>query len=167
MSTAAYRLAWRKDQHFGRARTVSAVGTRRRLQALSCNGWSLASLARSAGLTRNALLHITHQRNPRVRKFVADRVSEMYERLWDQQATGSQAVKVRNLASAKGWLPPMAWLDIDDPDEKPDMHSHQDRSEIVAEEYAHLKSFGESDEQIAERLGIKPASLKRALERAA
>ena len=100
---------------------VAATGTRRRLQALIAVGWPhdelAAKLGRSpAGLRRSMLTDsVTAQ--------TAQDVSALYEQLWNlrpPQSTDDQraaADAARTLAAEHGWLPPLAWDDIDtDPD---------------------------------------------------
>jgi DNA-binding NarL/FixJ family response regulator len=100
---------------------VVATGTRRRLQALIAVGWPHDELATrlgrsSASLRRSMLSNsVTAQ--------TAQDVSNLYEQLWklrlpqstdDQRAAADAA---RASAAERGWLPPLAWDDIDtDPD---------------------------------------------------
>lgn len=100
---------------------VVATGTRRRLQALIAVGWPHDELATrlgrsSAGLRRSML-------SDSVTAQTAQDVGALYEQLWnlrppqstDDQRTAADAA--RALAAERGWLPPLAWDDIDtDPD---------------------------------------------------
>jgi hypothetical protein len=100
---------------------VVATGTRRRLQALIAVGWPHDELAAglgrsSAGLRRSML-------SDSVTAQTAQDVRALYEQLWNlcpPQSTDDQraaADAARTFAAERGWLPPLAWDDIDtDPD---------------------------------------------------
>ncbi len=96
---------------------VGATGTRRRLQALIAVGWPHDELATrlgrsSAGLRRSML-------SDSVTAQTAQDVSDLYEQLWNlrpPQSTDDQraaADAARAFAAERGWLPPLAWDDID------------------------------------------------------
>ncbi|WP_231851637.1 hypothetical protein [Modestobacter italicus] len=96
---------------------VDATGTRRRLQALIAIGWSpdllAAEIARRPGSLRRSLT------SPSVTARTAQDVATLYERLSNTpppRDTGVQraaADAARAHAVAHGWLPPLAWDDID------------------------------------------------------
>lgn len=107
------------------ART-SSTGTRRRLQALVHQGWSIARLAQQLDANRQRLDRILHDGETTVATHRA--VVELYDRLWDQappqhdQRTRIAYSRARRYASDRGWVGPLAWDDetIDDPDATPD-----------------------------------------------
>lgn len=116
--TAQRILRIRVDQANRAPRShVDATGTRRRLQALIAVGWPHDELAArlgrsSAGLRRSML-------SDSVTAQTAQNVSALYEQLWnlrppqsndDQRAAADAA---RAFAAERGWLPPLAWDDID------------------------------------------------------
>jgi DNA-binding NarL/FixJ family response regulator len=120
--TAQQVLRIRIDQANRAPRShVGATGTHRRLQALIAVGWPHDELAArlgrsSTGLRRSML-------SDSVTAQTARDVSALYEQLWnlhppqstDDQRAASDAA--RALAAERGWLPPLAWDDIDtDPD---------------------------------------------------
>jgi hypothetical protein len=122
--TAQRVLRVRVDQANRAPRShVGATGTRRRLQALIAAGWPHDELAtrlgRSpAGLGRSML-------SDSVTAQTAQDVSALYEQLWNlrlPQSTDDQraaADAARAFAAERGWLPPLAWDDIDtDPDHR-------------------------------------------------
>lgn len=106
---------------------VSPVGARRRLEALQTQGWSLRQIADTFGLQRN-----TVQRVMRVRSVVetstVEQIKQVYDLIWDKQPPYGNSVergwrdRTKREAAAKGWAPPLAWDDIDDPDEQPKHH---------------------------------------------
>lgn len=119
--TAQRVLCVRTDQANRAPRShVVATGTRRRLQALVAIGWPHDQLASrlgrsSAGLRRSML-------SDSVTAQTAQDVGALYEQLWNlrpPQSTDDQraAADARAFAAERGWLPPLAWDDIDtDPD---------------------------------------------------
>ncbi|SFF61759.1 helix-turn-helix domain-containing protein [Blastococcus tunisiensis] len=118
---------------------VVATGTRRRLRALIAVGWSQDELAArlgrsSAGLRRTML-------SDAVTAQTAQDVSALYEQLWNlrpPQSTDDQraaADAARAFAAERGWLPPLAWDDIDtDPQHHADpVDTDGDLDEIAIE----------------------------------
>lgn len=96
---------------------VDATGTRRRLQALIAVGWPHGELAArlrrgSASLRRSML-------SDSVTAQTAQDVSALYEQMWNlrpPQSTDDQravAQAARAFGADRGWLPPLAWDDID------------------------------------------------------
>jgi hypothetical protein len=96
---------------------VDATGTRRRLQALIAIGWPAELLADPLGRRPNSLLRSMTGQSVTAR--TAYEVASLYERLWNTtppRMTGEQravADAARAHAAARGWLPPLAWDDID------------------------------------------------------
>lgn len=94
-----------------------ATGAHRRLQALVARGWSLSALAREAGITPQRIQQIITR--PRITVGVHRRMVDLYERLWDQRpplrTPGDKAgyAKAITMATRRGWVPPLAWDDID------------------------------------------------------
>jgi hypothetical protein len=96
---------------------VDATGTRRRLQALIAIGWPTEVLAAQLGRHRNSLCRSMAGQS--VTAHTAHEVATLYERLWNSpppRMTGEQCAAsdaARAHAAAQGWLPPLAWDDID------------------------------------------------------
>jgi hypothetical protein len=96
---------------------VDATGTRRRLQALMASGWNIELLATELG-RRPHTLHRTMTSASVTARTVHD-VASLYQRLCDAtppRATSEQraaADAAQAHAAAQGWLPPLAWDDID------------------------------------------------------
>ncbi|MBS45321.1 MAG: hypothetical protein CMH83_19555 [Nocardioides sp.] len=118
---ACCRAAHARDRRRSRQRAgrplVPALGTRRRTQALARLGWSTAELSREVGRTRSWLYKVL--RNDRVQVETALVVADLYERLSMTRCTAASAGRTATMAAAKGWPPPLAWTNIDDPDENP------------------------------------------------
>lgn len=101
---------------------VPVTGTQRRIQALMHLGWSQVELGRRLGVSQSQVSLLIRQRRS-VTKNTHARVSALFEALCLQippATTKGQRVsvnKTRALARRNGWLPPLAWDDIDsDPD---------------------------------------------------
>lgn len=96
---------------------IPATGTHRRLEALGCLGWSYAAIARHGGLTDRRVAYIAHA--DRVTARLARIIAGTYEQLWNTPptpGTPSEREQVRRTlarAAQAGWVPPLAWDDID------------------------------------------------------
>lgn len=97
---------------------MSAIGYRRRVQALACMGWSLTELADLMGVAHSSfcmpLYRGTWVSLEKHRSF-----AELYERLCMTESTGPRVRQTKGYATRNGWVPPLAWDDIDDPNEIP------------------------------------------------
>ena len=96
---------------------VDATGTRRRLQALIAIGWPAELLADQLGRRPNSLSRSMTAASVTAR--TAQDVATLYERLWNSRpprmtsAQRATADAAQAHAAARGWLPPLAWDDID------------------------------------------------------
>lgn len=105
---------------------VSAVGTLRRLQALATLGWSITAIHAAAeelgvDLTLSVIRYVLRRLDPRVRVRTRDAVTTVYDHLSMRLPEPGRAVSLtRGQASKRGYLPPLAWDDIDDPNEVPE-----------------------------------------------
>lgn len=115
---ARYRRGREWDVMSGRPRVINATGTRRRLEALMWLGWSRATIGSRAGI---GATNMTRLRNaPTVTSATAARIARVFDELSMTLPPNTQAAaNVRNLARRRGYLPPLAWDDIDDPAERP------------------------------------------------
>lgn len=102
---------------------VNATGTRRRLQALIVLGWSATTLAERIGMDRSSIRKVMDQ--AQVEGSTARQVRALYDELSGQappreaRYERAMATRTRNYALRRGWAPPAAWDDIDDPKENP------------------------------------------------
>lgn len=121
-STAAKILAVR-DMEPDPAR-VPLFRARRRLQALQCLGWSLAEIGERCGWSSQNLLAIIRDNTWRPRETVSAatfaKIARVYDELSMRVAPNDRYTSnVRNRARRLGYMPPLAWDDIDDPNEQP------------------------------------------------
>lgn len=118
-ANADYQRSRELDKRMGRPRTMPAIGARRRVQALQRLGWSLRMIATEAGWnTPEALQYVLRNHSITRRSYL--RIVTAYERLcMTVPPYNSATVRARLHAERCGFPPPLAWDDIDDPDEEP------------------------------------------------
>lgn len=137
---------------------VPCLGARRRIQALAVMGWPQKEIAARIGETHKHLSQFIQRE--RITADKARRIAAVYDQLSMTQGPSQQC---RERAKAAGWLPPLAWDDIDDPDETPDLG--HDGWVSFMDRYTELRDMGLSHTQIAPRMGIRYESLARGLAR--
>lgn len=105
---------------------VSPLGARRRLQALHALGYSWSRLDGALdGYSLTAIKQLVGGQTPVIEAQHDQLIRSVYERLAMRLPTSDDAHersgigRARNAARRKGWPPPLAWTDIDDPDERP------------------------------------------------
>ncbi|GAA2361023.1 hypothetical protein Cme02nite_38520 [Catellatospora methionotrophica] len=114
-------------------RDVDALGVRRRIEALSAIGWSLAQQATEIGWDVRNLWAMMRRTVVRAQTAVA--VEEMYDRLSMTPApVGRGRTSALATAHRNGWFPPLAWDDIDDPAAVPCLMPAVDGSDPAADE---------------------------------
>jgi lambda repressor-like predicted transcriptional regulator len=98
--------------------SVDATGSRRRIQALSRMGHTLATIAAEAGVSQTGLSYIRSGATTSIRVDTANAIRAAYGRMSMTPGTSDQP---RRHAEAMRWPPPLAWDDdtIDDPAARP------------------------------------------------
>lgn len=119
-------------------RMVPAIGTRRRIRALKAMGHSGADIAARLGTTYQAVHKIEHGTSERVWAATAENVRRVFEEMCMTLPTGYHRTRIRNAAAALRYAPPLAWDNIDDPNEQPRGWNYegtprQSRAEILTE----------------------------------
>lgn len=120
VARARYQKTLNRDKYVYRQekRYIDATGTRRRIRALVRMGWSLAEIGRRAKPDAKEpsgwVYNLTTQ--DKVHVNTAARIKYVYDRISHRQGPSSAAMK-RGIRA--GWAPPMAWDDIDDPNDHP------------------------------------------------
>jgi hypothetical protein len=89
---------------------VPTVHAARRVQSLFALGWSFTDQAHTLGVAESTVWEIAHEVNDCVSRAVFDRVTAMFEQL---SGSPGPSVRAKSLARRRGWLPPLAWDDID------------------------------------------------------
>ena len=148
-------------------RFISAIGARRRVQALCTIGWSLTVIGARVGLDKRTMQEISWRNQCTVATHL--KIVALYDELWDQQPPGDtagqrvSATKARSHAKKQGWAPPMAWDDddIDDPNATPNTGDAQRDAESREAERLALWKRGMTDRQIAAATGWHRDSVRR------
>lgn len=157
--TAHYR--YRKARRLGSATPgrIDATGTRRRIHALYRMGWDGATLAPLLGVTTvQAVSALTTRAT--VTAHTARRVAVVYDQLCMKVGP---SVKARQMATKRGLPSPLAWDDIDDPDESPNFGRYEaGLGEDFDEAVRVLTREGWSAARIAEHLGASERTVVRA-----
>jgi transcriptional regulator with XRE-family HTH domain len=144
---------------------VDSLATSRRLQALSASGYTMPSLAKRLGVSKSRVEQLANRRSPFVMRSTHLAVAELYGELSMVVPVGKtrgerQGIShAKSTAAAKGWLPPLAWNDIDDPDEQPT--DWQYRPPTRAELIADLDEQGVGITDVCKALGVTPKTFER------
>lgn len=106
------------------SRRIPAVGVARRVQALVALGWSFQQIAARIGVDHGLPCRWARSTGW-VTRSTQERVGRLFEELCmtpppqDTPRLRREATYARTVARKHGWLPPLAWDDIDNPDEQP------------------------------------------------
>lgn len=120
-AAAAYVRQLRYDNILGRPpRTVPGIGAQRRVQALVAIGYTFRDISERLGLGHDRARQIAVLERKYIRTTTAENVRNLYDALSMTPAPdGWHASYARAVARRNGWAPPLAWDDIDNPDENP------------------------------------------------
>lgn len=119
---------------------VDSRGARRRLQALGTRGWAISVLARRTSFDRKRFDFVLI--SGRVSAETHRAIADLFEELWDKDAPattfGERVARTYALqrAEAEGWLPALAWDDIDLDDGPSDTDAEPDLVDEIAVELA-------------------------------
>lgn len=138
---------------------VSTLGSRRRVEALRALGYSLNDIAAAAGYkpVHSAIKYVMTAET--MTASTAARIDRAFEALCMTPATGPRAGRNRRHAARMGWPPPLAWADIDDPNEQPENWHYipNDRGDALAE----LEAMGFGISEVCRRLELRRDNLER------
>lgn len=95
---------------------VPALGTIRRIQALAAMGWPTTHIGAIAGMQVSQVNDLMAGRLKRIPRAWADTVDTVFRTLC--VAVGPSP-RTRRIAARNGWVPALAWDDIDDPGARP------------------------------------------------
>ncbi|MBO9555563.1 helix-turn-helix transcriptional regulator [Cellulomonas sp.] len=129
----------------------------RRVRALAAIGWPARDVASRAGVSIAVVADLTAGRSTRVESRSDDSLRAVYEAL---SMTPGPSEQVRKVAARKGWVPPLAWDDIDT---DPAPAAASDERVTVVEEAEFLASAGVGFTEAATRLGTTPSALDKLL----
>lgn len=103
-----------RDRAAGITYTVDPAATRRKLEALACLGWSASELGRRMDPPRGQqTMSKLFRTTSYILRRTAERVDALYREL--EMTFSDEYHAPRNISQArrKGYLPPLAWEDID------------------------------------------------------
>lgn len=139
---------------------VDATGTRRRLQALVCMGWTgaelMGRLGKDPGQSTRFLTAQLVQEGTRAA------VAALYDELWNvtpPDSYGSRRARLR--AQRNNWIAPLGWDDIDTDPEPVVIVKDADRSAWMVDELAHFHGIGESPDYAVKQLGRQASTLSQ------
>lgn len=154
---------------------VDATGTKRRIQALIAMGWTLQEVSTDAGgYTKNWCHLILNQET--VTSTTAAKIAAVYERLSMTVPTGPYRQRTRSRAARNGWLPPLAWDDIDTDEAPPVADETKEIDPVVverilagdwrckttlAERYEVIRQWSRPDLELERHTGWNVARLRR------
>jgi hypothetical protein len=140
----------------------------RRIRALQAIGWTHAEIAAAAGLSVDAIRSPVH-RGTSVYRATADGIERAYDALCMKVAPDSRNARYcRTAAARRGWAPPLAWDNIDDPDERPVRPEKVDGRKTVHRIIEDAEWLADSDlslSAVCERLDINRDTFRDILRR--
>lgn len=148
---------------------VPALGTHRRVQALVARGWSVSRIGERLGWTPANFWSLMQKGTVGAATHIA--VAALYEQLWDQEPPRGEwhekaaYTRAVNYATRRGWLPPLAWDDIDTDPTPEAEQSEQTKGERVLEDVEWLLESGEPAAQVALAVDRKPDAIAKLAER--
>lgn len=142
---------------------VPRLGATRRVRALQRLGWNMPAIADHAGIKLRTVHSIVdpHQGDRTITHGTHDAIDKAYRALC--MTVGPDARTAR-MGERRGWAAPLAWDDIDNPDEQPQHDVPENRAATVGEltdDVARLTRMGLSAAQIADHLGIARRTVVR------
>ncbi|MFI1166507.1 hypothetical protein ACH4UM_23625 [Streptomyces sp. NPDC020801] len=140
-----------------------AIGSTRRIRALYSLGHSRADIAALSGLSVASISLLADGRWKVIDNKAATALADTYRQLAHQRGRNW---KNERRAAAEGWHGPLAWDDIDDPNEQPEVEQPNElelkRNDLAAvrrAEIEHLDAFNLPTRDIADRLGISESTV--------
>lgn len=145
-----------------------ALGSTRRIRALYSLGHSRADISALSGLSKASISALADGRWKILDNKAATALANAYRQLALKRGT---SWKNERRAAAEGWHGPLAWDDIDDPNEQPDTAgvvrlAKRPKAAIDLTLVARRTAQGRSAEEIAAEIGCHKRSIVRARRRA-
>lgn len=163
----AARSRRRKQEYYERKQLlradvkVPAIGAQRRLQALAYMGWSCPVIAEMIGSHYRPLIRIRDGARQNVMLSTHERIDKVFREYQIVEAPGHSGRVTRGVARSKGYVSPLAWDDIDNPDEAPTGVAGSGRRRVDRELVTWLVGEGLSDSAVGERLGCTARTVFR------
>lgn len=140
---------------------VDVTGTRRRVQALALAGWPVRELTDRLGI-EHSTFRVLRPQTRFVTVVRAAAVKKLFTELWEQappvrtEVERAIVVRTKRWARASGFSPALAWDDIDNPAEVPQLGARTAprSAHDTLENIQFLKRFGMTNAGVAQRLRI-------------
>lgn len=116
---------WHARRMKGQNVRVSAVGSRRRLQALAFMGWSTREVGKLIDSHYRPLLKLRSHDYDKVTLSTHNKIAAVYKKLALTEAPGRGGRITRTNARKNGYHSPLAWGNIDDKQEMPDTNREE------------------------------------------
>lgn len=140
-------------------RQTPAWRATRRIQALQALGWSVPRMAAHSTLTDKTIYGLN--RSDTVWMSTFEQVDALYRRLAMVTPTPSTpgSSRAKNHARRMGWPPPLAWVDIDDENEKPRNWAYVSPSR--GDQLRELADMGATLTDVCARLKVSREALEK------
>lgn len=125
------------------AALLPATGTMRRVQALVAIGYTESMLADRLGVKVTNFSRLILGHRSRVKATTYEAARALFDELWATPQRGGRADRSRAIAWAHGWVGPLAWDDIDDPRERPNVTGGVERVDGIDDAAVELAVAGE------------------------
>lgn len=162
---ARYEKGTKYRRHAGITWAIPATGTQRRIQALMALGWTSTDIADACGwLHRNHVLRVLKGQKGKPCRWVERKtyrtVAVVFESLSMQIPPHTPyRARCRSMARRKGYLPPLAWDNIDDPNESPNVGKQVDYHDRPVDEVVVLRLL--SGERVPATASEKVEAVRR------
>jgi hypothetical protein len=155
-STAEKLLAVPLSHRPSEVGMVPSLGAMRRVRALYVIGCSRSEIANRASVSEYTISLLASGRWSTIRVQHDQAIRHAYRQMWMQPGNSA---KNRIRARREGWVSPLAWDDIDNPEASPVAMDRapagkQATAAARAENITYLASFGVAAHEIAERVGL-------------
>lgn len=159
--------------HQDAAKKVPALGSRRRIEALVWQGWTLDQIATHADVNPATIDRVIHGWQARTAGTTAAAIDAAYRTLWNVEPPAADWKAARSITMARrrarlhGYQPALAWDSIDDPTETPNVGKPDRRDGVHADDIAWVcRHERHTWDTLSDRFGINPHSLRAVLRRA-
>lgn len=117
--TSGYSVRYNKMYRTGVRLTVPALGDRRRIQALRRIGYPTPAIMAGTGISSSFLRSLADGQTTRVGLKTHKKIVAFYEEHMWHPRFDPVALNAINWSKKRGWAPPGAWDDIDNPEDTP------------------------------------------------
>lgn len=143
---------------------VDATGTKRRLQALAREGWTVVDIAERTRCDEGQLFNIRLGHLTTIKNVTAQRIAKFYDRP-GIAPDGYGRARAQRQAERNGWAPAAAWDDIDTDPEPTGIRTGHTHPGADLDEWLDLVNAGEDGERAARRLGVSISAIARSARR--